>query len=416
MQFQFNSIYKPVFNSTERYIDIWGGRGRGGSHFVTDYFLHKITCNEYFRGYFMRSVLNDVRESLFRDFKDRLEEKDDLINQDDFHIDENKMVIVYKPTGNIIISKGFKKSSGSQTAKLKSIAGATHVAIEECEEISEDDFNTLNVSLRTVKATPQIFRIFNPPEKSHWLIKNDYDLLPAPDAEDYFVATAKKNDQLLSVFSTYTNNLKNLDKVFVQMLENFKNSNPDYYYSNVKGYVSSGRKGQIFKNYQFFDELPDKRFYTVFGMDYGYEPDPTVLVELNINIEQKELYIREWHRELKMSIEDIYTMITKNNPDRHEVICDNAEKREYNALMAYGLNIMRSAKGGGSRKGSRELIKNFKMFIHKDSKDYHKELENHTWALDAQKNPTGKPIDGWDHGIDATCYGLSYYVKYFGLT
>lgn len=414
MIFHFNEIYEPVFTTKCRYIDIWGGRGRGGSHFITDYFLFKLTTANYFRGYFMRSVLNDVRESLFRDIKDRIEEKEDLIDIDVFKIDQNKMTIEYIPNGNMIISKGFKKASGSQTAKLKSIAGATDIAIEECEEISEDEFTTLDVSLRTIKSDIHIYRIWNPPEKSHWLIKNYYDILPAV-VDKYFTASPKKNDQLLSIFSTYHDNKKNLDKSFIDVLEKFKETNPEYYYSNVKGYVSSGKKGRIFTQYQFYDELPDKRFYKVYGLDFGYEPDPSVLVELNINREQKELYIREVARGLKMSIEDLYTMIKNNNPDNHECVCDNAEKREYNTLLYYGLNMLRSQKGPGSRGAGRGLIKNFKMFIHKDSEEYKEELENHTWALDANKEPTGKPIDGWDHGIDATVYGLRYYVKIYGL-
>ena len=75
--FKFNSIYAPIFESKKRYIDVVGGRGRGGSYFVTDYFLFMITKPDYFRGCFMRYVLSDVRTSLFLDFKDRLEEKED---------------------------------------------------------------------------------------------------------------------------------------------------------------------------------------------------------------------------------------------------------------------------------------------------------------------------------------------------
>lgn len=412
--FKFNGIYKQVFTSKCRYIDIWGGRGRGGSYFVTDYFLHKLTQPDYFRGYLMRSVLNDVRESLWRDLKDRIEEKEEVLDITLFHFDENKMTVRYIPTGNIIISKGFKKSSGSQTAKLKSIAGATHVAIEECEEISEDEFTTLNVSLRTVKSNPQIFRIFNPPDKNHWIIKNDYNLIPHWKHEDYFIARPKENDQLLSIFSTYHDNIENLNETFVNELEKFKYTNPEYYKSNVLGLVSSGKKGRIFPVYDFYEEIPDERLYRVYGLDFGYSPDPSVLVEVNVNRENKRIYVKELHRGKEMTTEQIYTVIAHHNNDRHEVICDNAEPRERHALQAYGLNIMKAQKGAGSRRAGRDLMNMFSIFVHKSSVYYHEELENHTWALDANKMPTGKPIDGWDHGIDATVYALNYYVKTYG--
>ena len=71
---EFNELFEPVFSTKARYIDIWGGRGRGGSHFATDYFLFLTTQPNYFRGYFMREVQGDIRGSLFRDFLDRIED------------------------------------------------------------------------------------------------------------------------------------------------------------------------------------------------------------------------------------------------------------------------------------------------------------------------------------------------------
>jgi phage terminase large subunit len=365
----------------------------------------------------MRAVLNDIRESLFRDFKDRIEEKDE-IDETLFVIDEIKMAIKYIPTGNIIISKGFKKSSGSHSAKLKSIAGATHVIIEECEEISEEDFRTLDVSLRTIKAKPQIIRIFNSPDQNHWLIKNHYNLTPVKtpgtDAEDsYFIATPKKDDQLLSIFSTYITNYENLDKTFSRMLESYKDSDPDYYYTMVKGYVSSGKRGRIFKNYQLYKELPDRPYYRVLGLDFGYNPDPTAIEELNIFKDKKEIYIRELHREIEMQIGDIATAIEKDNAEEDETICDNAEPREIVTMQGYGLNVIKSRKPP-NRTAGRYLLKGWKIFLHEDSTDLHEEFEKHTWALDANKNPMNKPIDGWDHGIDASIYGLNYYTIMYG--
>src|SRR5438067_4435473 len=119
---EFNELYEPVFTTTARYIDIWGGRARGGSHFGTDYFLFLITHPRYFRGCFLRAVYGDIRGSLWQDFKDRVtaaELKGDL-DSDDFAFNESLMSVTYRPTGNSIISKGFKKSTGNQSAKLKS--------------------------------------------------------------------------------------------------------------------------------------------------------------------------------------------------------------------------------------------------------------------------------------------------------
>ena len=67
--------------------------------------------------------------------KDRIRQNDSL-KQDDFRFNENQMSVTYLPTGNMILSKGVAKDSG-RTAAMESLEGATHVLIEEADEIPE---------------------------------------------------------------------------------------------------------------------------------------------------------------------------------------------------------------------------------------------------------------------------------------
>lgn len=60
IRFKFNKIYAPVFSSSCRYIDIWGGRGRGGSHFI----IRKSKCSPLFK----RNVLSAKRKVSFHTF------------------------------------------------------------------------------------------------------------------------------------------------------------------------------------------------------------------------------------------------------------------------------------------------------------------------------------------------------------
>src|SRR5690606_17357901 len=91
---------------------------------------------------------------------------------DEFDIRENTMEFQHKETGNKIISKGFKKSSGNQTAKVKSIKDPTHIWIEEMDEVSEEDFIKADTSIRTTKTDRvQIIGTFNPEDEEHWINK-----------------------------------------------------------------------------------------------------------------------------------------------------------------------------------------------------------------------------------------------------
>src|SRR5690606_37059487 len=117
-QITVNNKYQDIFSTDKRYVLLYGGRGSAKSFTVAQLFIIKCCMPQFFRGVLMREVLGDVRQSQFQEIKDILTDCD-LI--DEFDIRENTMEFQHKETGNKIISKGFKKSSGNQTAKVKSI-------------------------------------------------------------------------------------------------------------------------------------------------------------------------------------------------------------------------------------------------------------------------------------------------------
>lgn len=410
--FRFNGIYKDVFSTDKRYIDVLGGRGRGGSHFATDYALFLITRNEYFRGYFVRQVLADIRDSLFRDFKDRIEENDKL-KMEDFHIQENNMRIIYKPTGNMIMAKGVSKD-GSRTAKMKSLAGATHVFIEEADELKEQDFDQLDLSLRTLKADKvQIIRVFNPPSKNHWIWR-DYNLLES-GVDGYYLPSVKKEANILSIWSDYTANLKNLQASTVEKFESFKESNPEYYYNQVRGFVPEGLKGRIYSGWQ---PITDEDFRkvdarTIYTIDFGYSSDPTVIMALkfyNDRVYARELlyapgigdtelcYIM---KSLGITSEDILIADYGGGGDLR--ICNIQRMYEHDPTLLF--NIYPCIKGEGSIKTGITMLKEKKVFVTENSMNTWNEYREYKWALDADGKPTDTPVDKDNHAMDAIRYG-----------
>ena len=409
--FRFNRIYAPVFNTDKRYIDIWGGRGRGGSHFGTDYFLNLITQPKYFRGYFVRQVLSDVRDSLFRDFKDRIEENQS-INIDDFQIRDNDMRITYLPTGNTILAKGVSKD-GSRTAKMKSLAGATHVLIEECDEIGESDFDQLDLSLRTVKADKvQIIRVFNPPSKRHWIWR-DCNLIES-DIEGFFRAIPKATSDVLSVWSTYKDNISNIQKSTISKFESFLENNPDYYYNQVCGLISEGSKGRIYSGWL---PIPDSEYNKldlpkVYGLDFGYSNDPNAFVEIKYDGQYR--YVNELLYETGLDnlalAQRLYALgIRKNNL----IIADTGNggdlriaeiRRGWKEFPELKFNIVPAIKGPGSIKFGINKIKSAKIYLTESSANGWNEYQEYKWLLDADKLPTDQPVDKFNHIMDAIRY------------
>jgi len=430
LQFEFNVLFKPVFTTRARYIDNWGGRARGGSHFGTDYFLFLITKPDYFRGCFLRAIFGDIRGSLWQDFKDRVEKQVEAgrLKMKDFAFNESLMSVKYKPTGNAIISKGFKKSSGSQSAKLKSLAGMTHVLIEECEEVSEEDFNKLDDSLRTDKVDNiQIIRLFNPPSKNHWLIKRNYNLIPpgikghdGKPLQGWYKAVPKDIPELLSIHSTYLDNIDNLNQSTINKYRSYgdKNSpgyNEDFYYRDVEGLISEGKKGRIFTkcypiSYDTFRSLPYPAFY---GLDFGYSSDPVALVELKYH--NGRLFRHQLIYTPGLTDDDLAIKMRQVGVEKKKrIYADSAEPKSIATLRRKGYMVIPSVKGPDSILNGIKLLQSMDIYTTESSQDLITEAEEYSWALDDLKNPTDEPVDDHNHGWDATRYAVMMHIHKSG--
>jgi phage terminase large subunit len=415
MSLKISKTYLPLLNTKARYIHLWGGRGRGGSHTATDYFLHLQMHLPYFRGYFMREVFGDVKGSLWQDYKDRMSDNE-TINSKLFGLNEHELTSIYRSNGNIIKSKGFKKSSGKQTAKLKSIAGATHVLVEEMEEIDEMDFNQLDDSLRTVKGDIQLIGIFNPPHKNHWLIRRWYNLFPAedfhgPEYKGYYVAIPKTDDSLLSIHSTYLDNRTNINDTTAQNFERYKETNFEYYATIIKGLVSEGARGVIYKDwkpitYKEFRQLPYQSFY---GLDFGFSNDPAALIEIkahNDNLWKHEVFYKR-----ELTNPGIAEELEANGVPTHaEIYADSAEPKSITELQLMGWNVLPAVKGPDSIEAGVKYILSKKNYYTENSTNLIFEKDNYTYALDGNKEPTRKPIDKYNHLMDADRYAT--YTKF----
>lgn len=413
----FNITYEQLFHTQKRYVDLVGGRGRGGSHTGTDYFLHKVVQPGYFRGYFIRQNFTDIRDSLFRDFTDRLKDNES-IRQSDFRIKENEMDIIHVPTGNMIMSKGVKKE-GQRTAKMKSIAGATHVLIEETDELGEDDFDQLDISLRTTKTSNiQIVRIFNPPHKAHWIWR-DY-VLSESDVAGYFTYKPKTTSNVEMIFGTYLDNVENISPSTIELFEKFKYSKPEYYWTVIKGLVSEGMRGRIFSNWQSVtnEEFNSIDARSIIGLDFGGVTGGIVECKsVKSNLYVNEIYYGGGTAKeigIKLCIAGITNQLIiadSSEPTKiHELYTGwtreqlSAEETEKYPQLLKGFNIMGVFKPPGSISHGISKLKDKNVFVTESSANILREYRDYKWALDRNKNPTDVAEDGNNHTIDPIRY------------
>lgn len=417
-----NKCFEPVYSTNKRYIDIAGGRGRGGSHFVTQYFLERITMPYYFRGYFIRKTKADIKESLFRDFKDRVAEHP-LLTEDDFIFNESNYSVVCKLTGNSIHSKGATANKG-RTANMKSIAGATHLAIEEFDELEEDYFDQLDLSLRKEGVQIQIFRIYNQPPVHHWMYR-DFNLtekaVTYPNGKEVkmYLPEPKSESNILYIHTTYHDNVANLNPSTITKFESFKATRPEYYYNQIAGLIGTGSKGQIYSDWKTctdeeFDHVDDT---PVYGLDFGYGNHATALVAV------KKVGDTRYYKEIlfeKQSMDNIELKRRFNALGLNEdsiIIADGgnggnirvAELRREDEIDGKTLlfNVYLANKGPGSVWIGIDKIKNLEqVYVTESSHNMLYEYRNYKWLLNAKKEPTEQPNK--DEDVDNTLDAIRY--------
>ncbi len=393
-----NEKYSPLFTERPRYFILMGGRGAGRSTVASQFATAKVVSPEYFRCAIMRFILTDVRHSIYQDIIDRAEEQE-IIGQ--LNIREHNLFISYG--ANRINGLGFRKSSSDQKSKLKSLASYNCVIIEEADEINEEDFMQLDDSLRTLKSDIVIVLLLNPPDKNHWIIKRWFNLIDS-GVEGFYKPVLKQSEAHNTIFiwTSYLDNLDNLNASTITNYEHYKDIRPDYYYNMIKGLVSEGKRGRIYKNWQpisvkEYEELPYPESY---GLDFGFTNDPTALV--GIKTHNNKVWTRELIYETGLTNPRISAKLGQLGIKKTATIwADSAEPKSIEEIKLDGWNIKGAVKGQDSVNVGIDMMLDKEVYYTEDSKNIALENQEYKWALDRNKEPINEPIDKFNHCMDA---------------
>lgn len=393
-----NKAYEPLFKSTARYFILMGGRGAGRSTVASQYANARLVAPEYFRCAIMRYVLGDIRNSIYREITDRADENGIT---EALSINDSLMAIEYGV--NTINAVGFKKSSGDQKAKLKSLANYNCVIIEEADEIPEADFTQLDDSLRTLKGNIKIILLLNPPPKSHWIIKRWFDL-DASGVKDFYIPKLKLEftDTVL-IHSSYKDNEVNISKQSVLNYESYKETKPSHYWNMIEGLVPEVVKGKIYDGWQMIDKLPFEARLECFGVDFGYSNDPTAIVAIYYH--NGGYIIDEVMYEKELSNAQIAAIIT-NQGEKALTIADSAEPKSIDEIRSLGVTILPAKKGPGSINQGIQYVKSKKISVTRRSRNIITEYENYAWLETKDGDTLNEPKPGYDHAMDALRYAF----------
>ena len=393
--------YKDFWNFKGRYRVCKGSRASKKSKTAALFFIYSMMKYPGANLLVIRKVYRTLKDSCFSDLKWAINR---LGVQDYWSVKESPLEIVYIPTGQKILFRGL-----DDPLKVTSITVETGnlcwAWIEEAYEINkEQDFNMLDESIRGKIEEPlykQITLTLNPWNERHWIKKRFFD---------------RKDKNILALTTNYLCN-EWLDESDKKLFEDMKKNNPRRY--QVAGLGEWGvTDGLVYENWREseFDwrEILNKRqkAKAVFGLDFGYTNDPAAFFCGILDMEQKEIYVFDEIYQKGMQNTAIYNNIEKLGFRKEIIVADSAEPKSIEHLRSLGLTrIKASKKGKDSINAGIQFIQDFKIFIHPRCVNFLTEISNYAWDKDKFGKAVNKPIDDFNHLMDAMRYALEDYMR-----
>ena len=394
-------------------IVMTGGRGSGKS--LVSCVSDSNNCQNYEHNVlYTRYTDSSLDDSVKPDFQKSL----DMLGFDGHY--DFKLGRIEFNNGAKIVFKGLKTSSKNQTATGKSLSGFSSFVVEEAEEHqSYDEWEKVVLSLRKPNVQNFSKLILNPPTKEHWIYQKFFEERGVMGGfngvkdEILYIHTNWKD--VKPEFHTKANLRKfregeKAHALWLSLSEDERKEEQrktprtkilyDWYEHIILGGWLDKAEGVIFTNWikgDFPEELP-----FVYGMDFGYSPDPTTLIKVGLDKKQKRVYVQEMFHDYELSTDDISELIKRSTGKDDLIIADNAEKRLIIELRKKNINILPCKKGADSiRKGLKDLM-GYQIVVCGDSRNYVKELNNYVW----NDRKAGVPIDAYNHCIDPTRYAM----------
>jgi len=155
-------------------------------------------------------------------------------------------------------------------------------------------------------------------------------------------------------------------------------------------------------------KLPLEARLLCYGMDFGYSNDPTTLIAL---YKYNNSYIFDEVIYQKKLLNSDISKLFKENDIREITYADSAEPKSIAELKTYGHKVLPCTKGKDSIVYGINLINQNEIYVTDRSKNLIKELQSYTWMKDREGNTINKPIDAFNHCIDAARYAITSQLK-----
>ena len=361
-----NKVYKHLQKSDKRITIEQGGTRSGKTYNILMWIIFEYTYQHTDKVITIcRKTFPSLRASVMRDFME-------ILRIHDIYIEElhNKSNHEYHLNGNLV-----EFISLDQPQKIRG-RKRNLLFINEANELFFEDWQQL-----VFRTDGKIILDYNPSESFHWI----YDKVIPRDDSDFYQTTYKDN--------------KFLDPVIIQEIERLRGTDEDYW--RIYGLGERGMSRATIFQFQIAEEA--KGQVVAYGLDFGFTNDPTALIK--VYKDGDNLYLEEKLYHTNLTNQDISQKLTELGMTRYdEIWADSAEPKSIEELHRMGWNVKPTAKGADSIMAGIDILKRHKLHIVKGSPNLTKELQNYKWQEDKNGNLLNRPIDAFNHLVDAMRY------------
>ena len=366
IKIQSNVVFKHLVNTDKKIIINQGGTRSGKTYNILLFIIFYYCLRNNKKVITVcRKTFPALRATVLRDFLTILKLYN-LYNENN----HNKSSSEYTLFGNLI-----EFISLDQPVKVRG-RKRNLLFINEANELYFEDWQQL-----LFRTSEKIILDYNPSEEYHWIYDN---VIPRDDA------SFLKTNYLDNPF---------LEKTLVDEIERLKYTDEQYW--QIYGLGEKGVSKAVIFNYYEFTSLPEDAKFIAMGMDFGFTNDPTSLV--GVWIKDFNLYIKEYLYRNMMTTNDIHRKLKEVVTDQI-IYADSSEPRTIEELRRMGWRIRPSLKGRDSVNAGIDLLKRYKIYIHKDSVNAIQEFRNYKWKEDRSGKLTNTPEDNHNHITDAVRY------------
>jgi phage terminase large subunit len=214
--------------------------------------------------------------------------------------------------------------------------------------------------------------------------------------EDHWLNGLNDDPRTCHFITTYKDN-PFLEQTIIDEIESYKDTNPSLWRIYGLG-LRAIVEGLVFENWDVVDAFPQCAKEGI-GLDFGYSHDPSAAVKCGLT--GNDFYIDELFYRTNMLTRDIAAELKKYDLD---VIADSADPRLIDEIFNEQVLIYPVRKFSGSIMAGIMKMQEFRIHVTRNSVNLIKELKNYTYQQDKNGVWLNKPVDAWNHAIDAARY------------